>query len=330
MSGRLAVAALLLAGCGGGDSRGAPGGGSGDTGAGGGGGDPAGAGGTTAGAGGASATPRCSGRPGALKGATDHAGFDAGAGGPGRHFILYEPAALDPNVPAPVVVVPHGDTESAQHMFDVTGYPAKADAEGFVVAFPTGETGDMGPLLPGPWNVGSGVCGFGSFAGNSGDDQAFLDAILAFIDTDQCVDRDHVFISGFSMGGYLSNETGCLNPRFHGIGPASGGTHDLSACPGNQPMPAILFHGTADPVIAATCGQGARDGWAQRNGCAATFTSEPVTGGHCEYSDACPPGGQVALCLFDGMGHAWPGENGDPAQASGSDLGWEFFKTQAW
>lgn len=282
------------------------------------------------GAGGGTTSPACSGKPGALKGKTDHAAFDAGAGGPNRHFILYEPRALDPNVPAPVVVMAHGDTESAQDMFDQTGYPAKADSGGFVVAFPTGETGDMGGLLPGPWNVGSGTCGLGAIAGNTGDDQAFLDAILAFIETDQCVDHDHVFMTGFSMGGYLSNETGCVNPLFRGIGPASGGSHDLSMCSGNDPEPAILFHGTADPVIAPTCGQGARDSWAARNGCAKTTTSRPVAGGHCEYSDGCPARGQVVLCLFDGMGHAWPGATGDTVHANAADLGWEFFKKYAW
>jgi polyhydroxybutyrate depolymerase len=275
---------------------------------------------------GASGAVSCSGKPGALRGKSDQKVM---AGGMERTFIYYAPASLDPEAPAPIVIVPHGWLMSAQQMFDITQYHALADSEGFVLMYPNGQPGQVGP-----WNVGDGACPstLAVLPLATGDDQAFIDAMLAFAEADQCVDREHVFVSGFSMGGYFSNETGCLRPDIAAIGPHSGGSHDLDACPTAR-KPAIIFHGAMDGLIPATCGKEARDRWALRNGCSTEFESVTVRGGQCEYSKGCPADGQVALCLFDGMDHGWAGGMGSfgfPDYESASKLGWEFFKKYAW
>ena len=41
-------------------------------------------------------------------------------------------------------------------MFDITGYPALADAEHIAVAFPDGQGGPN--TFNAPWNVGTNVC----------------------------------------------------------------------------------------------------------------------------------------------------------------------------
>jgi polyhydroxybutyrate depolymerase len=86
---------------------------------------------------------------------------------------------------------PHG-----ADMFDITGYDKIADREGLVIAYPDGEGAT-------PWNVGDAICGLGSFVAATGDDQSFMDEIIKLIEADQCVDHDHISITGFSMGGYL-------------------------------------------------------------------------------------------------------------------------------
>jgi polyhydroxybutyrate depolymerase len=260
------------------------------------------------------------------------------AGGAMRTFVYYAPQNLDPNKPAPVVIIPHGFTMSGEAMFTITGYDKIADREGFVAIYPDGEPGSLGP-----WNVGSGICGAGAFVGGTGDDQAFVDAMLTFTEADQCVDHDHVFMTGFSMGGYFSNETGCLRKEVRAIGPHSGGTHPLMSCPvGHKPV--ILFHFTTDALISYSCGTGARDEWTKHNGCT---TDSPMTtmvkGGTCEYYK-CPADGQVALCSFVTPsnhssdlfpGHAWSG--GAAGQSfsiseteNAAELGWAFFKKYAW
>jgi poly(3-hydroxybutyrate) depolymerase len=274
----------------------------------------------------------CTGKPGKLRGKTNQTVM---AGGMKRTFIMHVPKSLDPNKPVPLVIVPHGYTQAAGNMYDFTNYPALADKEGFVAAFPDGQPGGSGP-----WNVGQGACNsvYGLLPLGTGDDQAFIDKMIETATSDQCIDRDHVFVSGWSMGGFLSHETGCLRPDIRAIGPHSGGTHDLSKCK-SEKKPVIMFHGTGDKLIPVECGKEARKRWAAHNGCSDEVEMRPVKRGHCEYSKGCPADGQVALCLFDDMNHGWAG--GPNAQVAiypsmfseyenAAELGWNFFKTHAW
>jgi len=215
-------------------------------------------------------------------------------------------------------------------MYTITGYHLIADRERFIVIYPDGE-----PASLGPWNVGEGACPSNLILlpTAAGDDQAFLDAMLEFIESDRCIDRNHVFMSCFSMGGYFSNETGCLRSEIAAIGPHSGGSHELANCTSRR-KPVILFHGEADGLIPASCGRQTRDRWVALNGCSQTTESRPVRRGHCEFSVGCPIDGQVVLCLFDGMDHGWAGGAqatfSFPDYESASELGWSFFKTHAW
>jgi polyhydroxybutyrate depolymerase len=281
-----------------------------------------------AGAGGTeTSSPRsCSSKPGALRGKSNQM---LTAGGLARTFVHYAPATLNANEPVPVVIAAHGWLQTGQAMYDLTQYQKVADREGFVLMYPDGE-----PAALGPWNVGEGACPSTLLVlpTATGDDQAFLDAMLDFAEADQCIDRRHVFVTGFSMGGYFTNETGCLRSNVAAIGPHSGGSHDLTACPVVH-KPVILFHGTKDGLIPPACGIEARDRWVRHNGCSGEVQSVSVTGGHCEYSSGCPADGQVALCLFDGMDHGWAGGQGSygfPDYESAAELGWAFFKKYAW
>lgn len=281
----------------------------------------------------------CSGKPGLLRGTSNETVMAANVS---RSFIYHAPTDLDPNTPVPLVIVPHGSTMSGQMMYDLTEYAALADREKFVVVFPDGIDG---PGSLAPWNVGSGVCGLGAMVAGNGNDQAFVDELIAFADADQCIDRDHIYMSGFSMGGYFSHESACLRSDLRAIAPHSGGTHDLSSCPRQEPIAVMIMHFVGDSLISYDCALDARDQWVQRNGCTADAPEvRPVTGGTCEYYANCPPNGQVALCSFEGSdgelppGHAWSGgsKTGSGAIAaistteSATELGWAFFKEFAW
>lgn len=262
-----------------------------------------------------------------------------------RTYLVYLPASASPETPLPLVFVHHGYTMSGEAMFEITEYAELADAEGIALAFPDGQAG---PNSNGaPWNVGADVCpsSFGAPPVAPGDDFAFLDAMRADIAADQCIDDAHVFVTGFSMGGYFSHHAGCMREDIRAVAPHSGGTHALDDCVSTR-KPIIIFHGSSDSLIPAGCNdpdappvQGvvpAAAAWAARNGCATTTTTIDVDGGTCDVYDDCPAGGQVQLCTFPGMGHCWAGGAASagiyscPTRASAAQLTWQFFKAHAW
>jgi polyhydroxybutyrate depolymerase len=261
-----------------------------------------------------------------------------------RTYIVYLPADVDPQQPIPLVFVHHGYTMSGQAMFDITGYPALADKEHIALAFPDGQGGPN--TLTAPWNVGTNVCpaGGGTPPSAAGDDFAMLDAIKADIALDQCIDTDHVFVTGFSMGGYFSHHTGCMRPDIRAVAPHSGGTHAFDTCVTDR-KPVIIFHGTSDTIVPNGCDdpsvpppQGVTPSatqWAVKNGCAGTVTRRNVQGGSCIYYDDCPADGQVALCTFTAMRHCWAGGKSASIYAcpdfeDATALEWAFFKDHAW
>jgi polyhydroxybutyrate depolymerase len=261
-----------------------------------------------------------------------------------RTYHVYLPERASATTPIPLVMVFHGYTMSGDKMHDITDYTEIADAEGIALAFPDGQGG--ADTLGAPWNVGSNVCP--TFAGippnATGDDFALLDHIKAEISEDQCLDTDHLYATGFSMGGYFSHHIGCMRSDFRAVAPASGGTHDLENCT-NDRRPIIIFHGSADPLVPAGCNdpgalpviatEPAADAWATKNGCSLTTTPRAVTGGTCFHYEGCPADGQVELCTFDNMGHCWAGGNASagiyscPEKASATQLEWDFFKQYA-
>jgi polyhydroxybutyrate depolymerase len=264
--------------------------------------------------------------------------------GVNRTYLVYLPANADPQQPLPLVYVHHGYSMSGQNMYDVTGYAALADSEGIALAFPDGQAGPS--ALGAPWNVGKDVCPSTVAAppDATGDDFAFLDAMKADMLQDQCVDSDHVYVTGFSMGGYFSHHAGCMRPDIRAVAPASGGTHALDDCVSVH-KPIIIFHGLADPLIPDGCDDPAgttpaghtasATDWAHRNGCAATTHTIAVDNGSCAVYDGCPADGQVELCTFTAMGHCWAGGQGLSlyacnGYANATQLEWSFFKQYAW
>jgi polyhydroxybutyrate depolymerase len=277
-------------------------------------------------AGDASCEPACNGTPGAMRGKSTQS---VRVGDRDRSFIYYAPERLDPNDPAPILIVAHGFSVSSDELFAITRFDTLADSEGFLLIFPNGQGAA-------PWNVGQGTCPseFGTIPSGSDDDQAFLDRMLEFVEADRALDRQHVFVSGFASGGYFANETGCSRTEVRAIASHSGGSHDLANC-ASERKPVILFHGELDSVVPVECGVETRRRWAERNGCGVDLEVREVLGGRCEYSVGCPPEGQVALCLFSELGAGWAGGDAQPGIprtdfASAAELTWEFFRQFAW
>jgi poly(3-hydroxybutyrate) depolymerase len=296
--------------------------------------------GAAGGAGTGPVTAACTGKKGMLRGESSQMIM---SGGMMRTFIHYAPQGIDANTPVPFVFIPHGYLMTGKGMADITQYEKLADREQVVLVFPDGADT--------AWNVGAPTCA-STILGilptpTDRDDQKFMDDVFKFAEDDQCIDHKHIFMTGFSMGGYFTNASGCERTDVRAVAPHSGGSYDFTSCKSGI-IPALIMHFNGDGLIPTMCGTEARDRWIKKNGCqSASPDMKTVKGGMCSYYKGCMPGGQVAYCEFvipasemsaAFPGHGWSGgtKTGDSAQfaipdtESATELTWGFFKQYAW
>src|SRR5262245_33526480 len=216
------------------------------------------------------------------------------AGGMTRTVLVHIPATVDPMQPTPVVLNFHGLTMNAGWQADMTRMIAKSDAAGFIAVHADG-TG-----TPRGFNAGD-CC---DPAASSGVDEiALVGAILDELEATTCLDRDRVYSTGFSNGGFLSHRLGCeLSDRIAAIAPVSG-VMGMDACAPTRAVPVMQIHGTDDLLVAYDGGglSGFRSvadtiaDWAARNGCppgapAQTFQQGDAT---CLTQEGCTDGADV-------------------------------------
>jgi polyhydroxybutyrate depolymerase len=231
---------------------------------------------------------------------------------------------------APMVVIPpdqglrrgvvmlHGAGGTGERMLTQTTFADHADAEGFVVSFPSG-TGTVDGYT---WNAGS-CCGYAERYGL--DDVAFLSDLAAALRDQLCLQQ--VVAVGFSNGAMMTSRWACEGTGLDAAVTVSGPLL-TDRCEG-PPLPTAVWHGDADPRVPYTGGVGNGEGGevfpdaqaayatlAERNGCAATqdvtttdghltcATREPVDGGPCL--------ARSEVCTMAGWGHDFPGENLGP------------------
>jgi polyhydroxybutyrate depolymerase len=245
-----------------------------------------------------------------------------------RTFQFYIPESLNSSQKVPLVFVHHGFTMSGEDMKTLTSWTEIADEEGIVVVFPDG-----GGFAP--WNVGEKtVCSAGEVVNDTTqDDFGFVENMIENIDQAVCVDRTKVFVTGFSMGGYFTNNIACHRPNLvRAVAPHSGGMEIDAECA--DPRPVLIIHGIADPLIDYDeCALLARDQWAEFNGCSTEVDTEEIKGGFCERNRDCPVDAQVEICSFEGMGHGWAGADnalygGGSEYEDAARLIWRFFQEQ--
>lgn len=205
-----------------------------------------------------------------------------------RRFILRLPSGYDGKKPWPVIFVFHGAGQSAGYFDGNTDLRAQTE-EKAVLVFPDG------PVKPD---------GRRSWVFRSADNVIFVDALLAWLKKNLCIDPSHLFATGLSSGGYMSVTLACQRGDvFKAVATCSGGMVEKENCKGNPTV--WLRLGKADSAGTIASVTEARDFWIQRNGCQPT-NPKPIEPAPCVSYGGCQGGASVVFCADTG-GHGWPG-----------------------
>lgn len=189
--------------------------------------------------------------------------------GTSRSYNVYAPKNLGEN--RPLLIFCHGYNQDANWMQnsefknDNVSMEAVCDTAKFVVVFPNG--------IDKSWDT-------------SGDrDINFVKAIIDKMVTQHKIDRNRVYLGGFSMGGMFTyhamNRIPDLIAAFCPVSgyPMGGATANANV----RPIPILHIHGTGDDVCAFSGAQPALNVWIKHNGCP---TSAKVTSNYNGFSGA--------------------------------------------
>ena len=165
-------------------------------------------------------------------------------GGLKRNYRTYIPKGLAKS--APLVVVMHGSGQNGAQIRLETGYEFErlADQHGFAVVYPDAYTFD--------WNDCSKVGDF-SVNGVGVDDVGFLNLLVDKLITEIAVDRNRVFATGVSAGGFMSIRLALEAPtRFRAVAAVSANvpsTENFKCTPAQPGASVMIMNGTKDPLV---------------------------------------------------------------------------------
>ena len=233
-----------------------------------------------------------------------------------RQYFVVLPTGYDNSKPAPIVFTWHGRGGTASSLLP-TGSPYGGGYALYGVQ----------PGLPSAIYVVPQGLDSGSDAGNDygwpntgGQDINFVKAMIAWLETNFCVDKSRYFSAGMSYGGMMSETIACQMPDvFRAIGSMSGSMFGSTRSCVAKPIAAWMTHGDADTTVAISGEITARDMIIANNGCDTTNTQTielvdtarigdaATTNVTCTVYNQCTSGNYpVIWCPVSGEGHAIP------------------------
>ncbi len=282
----------------------------------------------------------------ACAGGSDRVAIDVD--GAARNYYVHVPDGLSDSVP--LLLMFHGGGPSGDSKgrggANFTGFNDIADAEGFVVAYPSSYDGNWDDGRDTPHLPPEGI-----------DDLAFVDAVIADIAGRADLDPARIYATGASNGGFFTNRLACERSQtFAAAANVIGSMPEGYDCAPAQPVPMLLMPGTEDPLVLWEGGAVANEDrgasisindavmfWVDHNQCEpAPDTTELPDVNQDDNSvvrvdeyHSCATGAEVELWAVEGGGHAWPGGSqylpksmiGEVNQdIDASAVIWEFFE----
>lgn len=265
--------------------------------------------------------------------------------------LVYIPASVSSDSPAPLVVLLHGANTTAEQQRAASLFDPVAAREGFIMMYPDNETsGAIGPHLVQAWHFYDPV----EMVRGVGDAQAIAELTRKAMATWN-VDPERVYIVGMSAGGWETSIMGATYPDLYAaIGIAEGGAYGIGLLGVGQPLgpdltpPAVLalaahaamgsyarvvpvidFQGEQDPAATPASGANAIRQWLMTNNLvvsgneaspfplspAQTTDVTPADGGYPYHVDTYLDGDGCRILeqvRIEQMQHFWPGGSSDP------------------
>jgi polyhydroxybutyrate depolymerase len=294
--------------------------------------------------GGSVATPIAKGSPAPVSttsaGTLEHRSFTVN--GTLRLYRVFVPKSLDPNQPAPLVVLLHGCDQmrgSGDEVAADTHFDEEASAGRFVALYPDGQISDYSVLgRMRCWNAGS--CCIENVKSPVADDVGFVSQLLDRVITDLPIDKTRIFIAGVSAGAFMAYRLACeLSGRIAGMASVAG-TMLVDNCHPARPVSILEMHGTDDsnvPYDGGAVFNGAASpsvaavmqSWATLDGCAGNSTQSQSGITKTSAWKNCKDGKIVQLDTVVGGHHTWFGSTIDPVpgEPNANATIWSFFSS---
>jgi polyhydroxybutyrate depolymerase len=235
------------------------------------------------------------------------------SGGMDRTYTLHVP----PGPPVGLVLNLHGGGGTGAGQENLTDFDAVANTNNLLVVYPDGYDKS--------WADGRGVSPADR---RHVDDVGFLVALAGKLQNDYNIGPGHVFATGMSNGGFMSNKLACDRADvFAAIAPVAGTLGVGVACNPSRPVSVLEAHGTVDPLVPFKGGDvhgrggvshsisvaNMMDKWRSADGCQGDPSAQELpnvgdgTVVHRFDSTACAASTEVVLYQIDNGGHTWPG-----------------------
>lgn len=226
-----------------------------------------------------------------------------------RKMLVYAPSGVEPN--SPLLLSLHGLNQDINYQQNQTKWEVVAKEHGFVLVYPGG--------INNSWDI-SGT-----------RDTDFILAIIDEMHKRFGIDRERVYLSGFSMGGMMTYHAATrIADKIAAFAPVSGYLMGGPNTNSSRPIPIIHVHGTTDDVVTYTGVQRCMDAWIQRNNCPTTAQvtkpypeSKISSNGTKYYWGPGTDSVEIVLLSLAGVGH-WHSNN-DNGVHSSQEI-WNFCK----
>jgi poly(hydroxyalkanoate) depolymerase family esterase len=224
--------------------------------------------------------------------------------GKARSCAIHVPSGI--SKPA-IIFFLHGAGGSGAGFENDTKADAVADKEKFIAVYPSGISGN--------WDYSDGSSDF-----------TFMLALIDTLDARYHIDRNRVYVTGFSMGGGMTFAIACKYADvFAAIAPVSAAG---TTCTPKRAIPVFLTFGTKDMNPTSTY-MAAVSRWVTLNGCSGAPqitrpypSSNPQSGVTRITYGPCTQGTYVVADSIQGEGHMWP----EAARLNQAEEVWAFCK----